>query len=256
MCCLIFLACVIHTISRVTFDFACPPGYRGVKLSVLWYDNIFKVVKADADTPLDTCTSPGVCWYHPIKESPVPRNLPLSQFVVLIHISIGQEYESWKLLSYGLCWLYCRRARDTQAHHVTPQLLFPDDTGPSQQCYVANAAFRCTKRRAGTSTDNIDDKCNYACEMTVDSSYGSRRNCNEPLTNPSPKPRPVPDSRVRYKVVGYPGNMNTFKQPRAPRSDTDASREVHGFTACRYSRCRSRDDGDVIDLTGTLLNAK
>ncbi|KAI0242207.1 hypothetical protein LSAT2_014435 [Lamellibrachia satsuma] len=159
------------------------------------------------------------------------------------------------ILAAGILYIR-RRARDTQAHHVTPQLLFPDDTGPSQQCYVANAAFRCTKRRAGTSTDNIDDKCNYACEMTVDSSYGSRRNCNEPLTNPSPKPRPVPDSRVRYKVVGYPGNMNTFKQPRAPRSDTDASREVHGFTACRYSRCRSRDDGDVIDLTGTLLNAK
>ena len=157
--------------------------------------------------------------------------------------------------------LYCRRSRDTQGHHVTPQLLYAANSGVTRQCYVANAGFRCTKQRSGTAPDNPEEKGEYACEMTVDSTCGPRQKCSGPPPNPSPKPRPPPDGRIRYKVIGYPGNMNTFKPPRAARSDSDASRELHGFTACRYSRCRSRDaggeaDDDVLDLKGTFVNDK
>jgi len=156
--------------------------------------------------------------------------------------------------------LYCRRSRDTEGRHVTPQLLYAANSGPTRQCYVANAGFRCTKQRGGTAPDNPEEKGDCACEMTVDSLCGPRQKCSGQPPNPSPQPRPPPDGRIRYKVIGYPGNMNTFKPPRATRSDSDASRELHGFTACRYSRCRSRDageaDDDVLDLKGTFVNEK
>ena len=147
---------------------------------------------------------------------------------------------------------------------MTTQHFYADANYPSQQCYAANATFRCTKRQcegaSGAEVPGTIEKCIYACEIDVDPRTGSRPKCNVPLRNPSPQSRPLQESRVRYKVIGYPGPMNTFKSPRPINSDADASREVRGVTACRYSRCRSRDGGDVddeaVDAKGNLLSAK